>query len=149
MSNEIFQRQLALHPELQQLKETLLLHYGRRFSLSHGGKEKAMQIMKLMRSQSRDSGPKVVAKVLQLAGANILEALIPQSDHQAFQIHFTEKPEEIAKYLASKIEFIPFDSEASEAVQNAFGAGGTLQHRAEEFASPVLERRESRKFPQE
>lgn len=85
----------------------------------------------------------MVAKVLQLAGANILEALIPQSDHQAFQIHFTEKPEEIAKYLASKIEFIPYDSEASEAVEGVYGPGDSKK--SEESASPIGNRRESRK----
>lgn len=53
----------------------------------------------------------MVAKVLQLAGANISETLIPALSDQKFQLYFTVTPEDVAKYLRSKIEFIPYEQQ--------------------------------------
>lgn len=139
-------RELQIEPELEDLHYNLLSRYGTRFASSTATPPNSPAGSS---SDMHDGAPRVLTKVLQLAGANVMESLIPMLNSQDFIIKFKLSPEEVAKYLRSNIEFIPCENDypaprtgsvSSSQDSEADGEGATFSSNVEErsFAVPSM-----------
>lgn len=100
-------KELQIEPELEDLHYSLLSRYGTRFASSTTTPPNSPAVL----NDSDDGAPRLLTKVLQLAGANVLESIVPLLNAHDFTIHFSMTPEEVAKFLRSKIEMVPSDKE--------------------------------------